>query len=174
MLPQYIPIERIERMEQIKSVAIANTTGGSNVVSIHADSEMEIKRLKQTEWLEAYGRTLTPRIACECAGVSLAAYRNWRKTDPVFCREYNETLENALEELQASVWARAVGYHQMDEDGMPVYDASGKPVYAGGSDKLAVALLGIGNKEETSSAVTVRISIVSRDDNENEGLIIDQ
>lgn len=171
MIPQFIPDDRIAEMLELERVSRAKA-----LIAVGADRRLNYlkwrerretalgrRREEQKAWLDAYTKSLSPRLACISTGVSLAMYRRWRTTDPWFASRYNITLEAALEEVQSSVMARATGYLSADEDGNIITDAAGKPVYSGGSDRLAMALLGVKNDHDNREPVKVTINVVSKD-----------
>jgi hypothetical protein len=119
-------------------------------------------RERQRAFLEALMVVRSPTIACRKVGLAETDYRNWRKTDPEFCEMLNECLEPLREELEAAVYNRAKGYYIMGEDGYYVTDPSGVPIMQGGSDALAIKLLGLDRQERNAKEVTVNIEIVPR------------
>ena len=129
-----IPESHIEELEKGKAEKF------SRLMESYQQSSISGNVTKQ-EWMEVFGKCLSPRVACKRVGVSYGTYQKWRNTDPDFCRAINHYITLAYEELQASVMNRAIGYLEEDDNGEVVTDAMGRPVYSGGSDALAKAIM---------------------------------
>lgn len=155
MLPQFIPQERIIQLERKQKESFGKI---SNLIG-YEKTKLE-KRNEQRDWLGIFKVTLSPKMACAGTNVSAAKYQGWRQTDPEFCKMYNDALKEFVEEMQGAVVNRAMGYRVASPDGTPAVDADGRPVYEGGSDRLAVAILGL--EENRRPDLTVAIEIVPR------------
>lgn len=68
-----------------------------------------IRHPRQRAFLVAYSKIAHIRRAAEIAGVSRDTVRNWRRRDPVFQAAFEEAQAMAIEELEASAAADALG-----------------------------------------------------------------
>ena len=138
-----------------------------NMAKIKADI-----RRRQRIFCDMYAKTASAAAAERAAGVTRHAYLRWKNTDPDFCEMFNEVVEHLRFELKSSVYARAKGERPYDEEGKPAVDAEGKPIYRNGSDRLAMALLGL-NKSDSDQREggVVTIEIVSP--SERKGVVVD-
>jgi len=128
--------------------------------------DIRMRRIRQERFLDVYRRCLSPTITCKQTDISLASYRKWRSTDPWFCEQLNDVIEDWRERLMGSALARAVGYLSVDEAGNIVVDAEGKPVYAGASDTLTKALLGLNDTVQVTVLPTVVFDMLGVDPEE--------
>ena len=151
-----IPQETIDQLR-----AIVREKRSVVPIAEHNKETLQKKRSLQLEWLATFSKLLSPAMTCKRLEIPYATYSNWKK-DPEFLELYNETLVAAKEELQGAVLVRAMGNQQSDELGNPLFDPNGRPVYSGGSDRLAIALLGL--EQKSTAPISVSIEIVSRRD----------
>jgi hypothetical protein len=108
-------------------------------------------------------RVRDPNIACQRAGIEIATYRQWKRSDPEFCEMLNECIETLKAELSASAYNRAKGYYTINDDGELLSDPMGTPIIQGGSDTLAIKMLGLDKRNQHNKEVTVTLTIVPRD-----------
>lgn len=156
MLPNAIPEDRIIALEKEERERYSKA---KNVEEYR--QRLTARRERQDAWLGTFEMTLSPRLACEKNGLSHGSYTGWRR-DPEFCKRFNKALENVREEMYGAAIGRAIGYRPMDDDGNPMTDGDGKPVYQGGSDRLMMAFLGM-NEKAAGAELSVNIEIVSKE-----------
>jgi len=151
-IPQTISVEYIRKLEEARQEGYERMleSYNENLVVSHPEKE---------RWLEMYAKCLSPTIACRQSGTSMGSYKRWRGTDPDFCRAMNVAIAHGRENLLGSVMSRATGYVQEDEDGNIITDALGNPIYSGGSDTLAKALLASEMDLPKSSAAAVTVTV---------------
>jgi len=153
-IPKPIPNDFIASLEMKRQKALSNVLNAHEKAITANDEDKEL-------WLSTYARCLSPSIACRQSGISLSRYGNWKKEDPDFCRSMNRCIAHAREDLLGSVMSRATGYVQEDEDGNIITDALGNPIYSGGSDVLAKALLAseMDLPKDSNAQVTVTVNL---------------
>ena len=152
-IPKLIPLSHIEDLEKEQHDKFRN------MVEAHGKSTVEGNPAKQ-RWLAIYARTLSLKLACEQADVPYDTYRRWRSKDATFCRAINDCILASRDELVGATLVRATGYLRHNPDtGEIETDATGKPIYYGGSDTLAKALLGMDQDEVKRGEVNVIINI---------------
>jgi hypothetical protein len=161
-----VPESKIAEM-RAELKAKHNGVADWNKARIQAD-----KRRRQKIFCDIYAETASVTQAQRAAGVTRHAYLRWKDTDPDFCEMFNEAVEYLRFGLQSSVYVRAKGERARDEDGNPAVDADGMPIYRNGSDRLAIALLGLEKKDSNEpTGNVVSIEIVSP--SQRKGITID-
>lgn len=156
MLPNSIPEDKIIALEKEERKRYEKTKSVDEY-----RKRLAARRERQDAWLGTFEMTLSPRLACEKNGIPYSNYSNWRR-DPEFCKRFNKALESVREEMYGVAIGRAIGYRPIDDEGNPMTDGDGKPVYQGGSDRLMMAFLGMTEKS-AGADLTVNIEIVSKE-----------
>ena len=156
MIPKLIPAVKLEEL-RLNNTDIFDHDKGSL-------EEWQSENRQQLAFLDAYRLCLSKNIACKRSGVSRKRFDRWKNNSYKFGLMLNNIIEDAAEELMGSVLVRATGYLKNGEDGEIETDATGKPIYYGGSDALAIALLKAGSENaETTEAKGITINLHKED-----------
>jgi hypothetical protein len=161
MFPKPVPATRLAEMRAAeKEREKQREQVGTNMVSPSHEISKAMKRQNQERWLELFSKCLSPKLACNQSGVSIATYNKWRSTDVWFAERLNEVMEDWRAELLSSAVTRAIGYVQRDpETGEVETDGEGKVVYHGASDSLTRALLNMDREDAARAGANVNVNI---------------
>lgn len=77
--------------------------------SKHTDTEEAIRARTKAAYIEAMAETLTPALACARAGISYRQVRYWLVEDAEFAVAYQDAIDQAVDRVESSMYARAVG-----------------------------------------------------------------
>lgn len=160
-MPKLIEESHIKQLEDDRHEAFHKMMDQQEAASLDGNP-------RKQEWLAVYARCLSPSLACKQTGVPISTYQAWRKKDPDLCRGINLAISQAHDELRGAVIVRATGYLQNDpQTGEIERDATGKPIYRGGSDVLAKKLLEIDTdtgKSTSPVSITINTGAFWQDD----------
>lgn len=151
--PKLVPQDRIDRLREERE----KTVGGVSTDPYAAGRQDDLEG--QEAFLSVFSKCLSPQLACKQANISRATYNRWRSSSPDFCEQLNSVMNDWREELMSSAISRAIGYTRADEEGNLIRDASGKVVYAEGSDSLARQLLQMDAGVKGEAGVNVQVNI---------------
>lgn len=135
--PRPVPETKLEAMRKAEEERIKRWQEVNYDPANHVAASVD-RRQRQERFLEVFAKCLSPKLACKQSGVSMAAYRKWRRTSTWFAEQLNGVMEEWEHEAQASIAGRIIGYTVEDsetESGLKE-DASGKVRYFDASDSL--------------------------------------
>ncbi len=150
-LPAMVSEDHIKKLDEERVQKLQNIV---NTI----EQEREKSWIQKQDWLAVFQQCLSVQITCNRLEISKSKYKQWRNKDPDFCRNLNEIIADARQELMGSAIVRATGYVRNDSEGNVETDALGKPIYYNGSDSLARSLLGL-DKPDIHKADVVPISV---------------